>query len=205
MSHLSMRHVTLICASCHIHLWVTSHSSMSHVTLISESRISHFLWITSNYYMRHFTFTYASCHIYLRVMSRTGYGPSQRSWRYDLRMAPSERLAVVIDAGKRCQSSHPLQQVFNTSVLLEVTCLIHTCDMTHLRDMTHSSIPIAASLLRWHASFIRVTWPIQRCDMWRDSFIHVTWPIHTCDVMHSYMWRDSFMHVRALSPAAANL
>jgi len=147
MSHSFVRHVTLMSESRHIYLYVTSHC----------------LWVTSNYCMRHFTIIYATCHIYLRVLSRTGYGPSQRSWRYDLRMSPSERLTVVIAADKRCQSSHPLQQVFNTSVLLEVTCLILTCDMTHLRDMTHSSIPIAAYFSRWYASFIRVTWPIQRC------------------------------------------
>jgi len=49
---------------------------------------------------------------------------------------------------------------------INVTWLLHTCDMT-LSYM-------------WHDSFIHVTWLLHTCDMtpsymWHDSFIHVTW------------------------------
>jgi len=86
------------------------------------------------------------------------------------------------------------------------TCLIRTCDMTHLRvrhdwfvrvawlmcmcDMTHSYV--------WHDSFVCATWLIRTRGMTHvyvrhDSFVRVTWLIRMCDKTHLYAWHDSFM------------
>ena len=44
---------------------------------------------------------------YLRVsgVDVYGYGPSERSWKYDLRLSPSERRIVIIQPHRRCQVS----------------------------------------------------------------------------------------------------
>jgi len=45
-------------------------------------------------------------------------------------------------------------------------------------------------IIKWHDSFVNVTWLICICDInkWHDSFVHVTWLICTCDRTHLYMW-----------------
>jgi len=56
-------------------------------------------------------------------------------------------------------------------------------------------------IIKWHDSFVNVTWLICICDInkWHDSFVHVTWLICTCDVTHLYMWQDSFVYVTSSS------
>jgi len=87
---------------------------------------------------------------------------------------------------------------------VNVTWLIHMCDMTHVcelhdaspttleynnmpceSDMTHSYV--------WHDSCIWVTWRFHICDMTRWNVSHDgTWLIHMCDITHVYQKRDGF-------------
>jgi len=53
-----------------------------------------------------------------------------------------------------------------------VTCLIHTCDMTHS--------------YMWHASFICVTYIYPGTS--RRRYMCVSWLTHICDMTHLYVW-----------------
>jgi hypothetical protein len=58
---------------------------------------------------------------YVRIDGKDvyGYGPSQRTWRYDLRIGPSNRHISTFNSQRRCQASSPLQQDTTSSTLLE--------------------------------------------------------------------------------------
>ena len=48
----------------------------------------------------------------------------------------------------------------------------------------------------WHASFIRVTWPIHECDMWKPtSRWKSEFTIHTRDTPCWHVWRDPFIPI----------
>jgi len=90
VTHLSHPQISSACAAA-IHAACISLQlkwmwTRNHHTYISES-CHIYLRVMSHLFISHVTFIYESCHIYLRVMSRTGFNPSQRSWRYDLKMA----------------------------------------------------------------------------------------------------------------------
>ena len=69
---------------------------------------------------------------------------------------------------------------------INVTWLIHICDMTH-GYMEH----------KWYT---HMAWLIHICDMTHkcmrhDSYMYVTWLIHICDMIHTCIWHDSNMYV----------
>jgi len=101
-----------------------------------------------------------------------------------------------------------------------VTWLIHMCNGTRIRAVTHSHVwHIRHRCGVWqeivyfvqHDSFTCASWHKDTCEtwhrsfagqeasvcivLWHDSFISVAWLIHMCGMTHSYVWHDSFICV----------
>ena len=81
---------------------------------------------------------------------------------------------------------------------IHATWLIHTCDMTHSREVTwRTPMPHAYSwyathsltLIHWH-SFIRVTWLIQTCD---ETLLFLRCHPYPPDLRPIVGWHDSFI------------
>jgi len=70
---------------------------------------------------------------------------------------------------------------------IQVTCLIHTCDMPHSyvwHDSFSTHVPAKGHVTTSTCSYV-----------WHDSSICVAWIIHKCDMPHSYVWHASFICV----------
>jgi len=74
-----------------------------------------------------------------------------------------------------------------------VACLIHTCDIPHLRHDSFATLLIRDMIHLWHYSFVTVLIRgITHSPRQPRHELAVTCLIHTCTVTQSYVWHDSF-------------
>jgi len=125
MSHDSSLHV-IICVTWLIHMCNMTHSYMWHDSFICVTRLIHTCDVTHSYIRHDF-----------------GITREPRQWL---------RATWLIDMGDMTRSTVCKDYSYVWyHLFMCVTCLIYTCNMTHVYV--------------WHDSFMCVTWLIHMCDM----------------------------------------
>jgi hypothetical protein len=196
--HVRLCHVAHKNESRHSHDQGKSHTCIGQVTHMNQPQNT--LRPVSFQWMNQVTHTNGSYHIHERVKSNT-----RMSHKAPWAVSPSNQAYPVSESNANAASETasvlpcfptakffymPLRILATKDTFICVACLVQ------IHDMPHSYV--------WHASLIRATCPIRKCNVLQSyvrlaSFMRVTCLIHMCDMPHLYVKRSSFTCMTCLN------